>query len=851
MMESAQASAADAWIPTHCSMCYHGCPILAHRVNGTLVKIEGNPTCPGTRGRICPKGNAGIMRLYDPNRLKTPLKRTNPKKGLDEDPGWVDITWDEAKEILLEKLRRIRAEDPAGLVMGGFNTHSWYWSVAFGLAFGTPNATKQAYSAMGHMCGEGSHLAGGMIHNSMNTHPDLEYANYVIVMGAALGEAYQSAVAYGRILGDAREARPLKLIVVDPQQSRAAAKADEWIPIRPATDGAMLFGMMHVLVHERGSYDRVFLQTHTNAGYLVGADGRLLRNRDTGKPLVWDTAARRARDYDDSSLVATEVALEGEFQTAEGAGVPAFELFKRSLTKHTPEWAETITSVPAATIRRIATEFGEAACIGQTIELEGRTYPYRPACIAGYRGLGAHSNGMHASWAAEMMNLLIGGTRAVGGVRAWDRAMCVESPATLSGGPDGLVTYGFPPEEFSFPPKSITLTEYFPLAFTPGLACFEAQLEPEKYRIASPTQLLIFDSGNPILTGHNPGRVMESLKTIPYVVDITIYLDETALFADLVIPDVTYLERWGWEGTWSVEDEGLTIQRPVVEPLYGIRHNADLYIELAQALGIQTGPTGMSSMLNMIQGGTANDISHPYRNAEEYVRAYVHASARDDEALVWKQGHNLRRIPPHKRYMPDCLGGLKFPFYMSWLLDVRETLRKNMDEHRVFEKVGLEEDFVFFEYAGLPFWHESIIEHEPPEFDLYVINWRTPIAAVGAGTVPATNAWLLEVAERDPYLAKILINTKTARSKGLRDGEQVCVESPHGKMTGTLKCTETIHPEVIGTIGCWGHRTDAAVAKGRGPGNFNALLGSGLKYMGATTLQVETAARAKIYRYHA
>lgn len=316
---------------------------------------------------------------------------------------------------------------------------------------------------------------------------------------------------------------------------------------------------------------------------------------------------------------------------------------------------------------------------------------------------------------------------------------------------------------------------------------------------------------------------------------------------NIVIPDVTYLERWGWEGTWSVEDEGLTIERPVVEPLYGIKHNADLYIELAQALGIQKGPTGMSSMLSMIQGGKATDINYPYRNAEEYVRAYVCSNAGKEEAKVWQQGHNRRRIPPHKRYMPDCLGGLKFPFYMSWLLDVRETLRKNMDEHRVFEKVGLDEDFVFFEYAGLPFWQKSIIEHEPPEFDLYVINWRTPIAAIGAGTVPATNAWLLEVAERDPYLAKILMNTKTARKKGLRDGEQVCVESPHGKMTGTLKCTETIHPEVIGTIGCWGHRTDAAVAKGRGPGNFNALLGSGLKYMGATTLQVETAARARIY----
>ena len=839
----------DAWVPSHCSMCYHGCPILAHQVDGVVTKIEGNPSCPSTQGAICPKGNAGIMKLYDQNRLLTPKKRSNPQKGLDIDPGWVDITWDEVKSILLEKLKRIRAENPAKLVIGGFNTHSWYWSVAFGAAFGTPNSFRQAFTSMGHMCGNGPHVAGGMIHNAMNSHPDIDYAKYMIIVGAAITEAYQGAVPYARKLGDVREDREMKLVVIDPQLSRGAAKAEEWIPIRPATDGAMLFGMIHVLVHEEGIYDTEYLQRYTNAGYLIGADGHPLRHAASGKPLVWDVAAACAKEYDDPNVQVGDVALLGEYDTPAGRGTPGFELFKRHVKQYTPEWAEKICTVPAATIRRIATEFGEAACIGQTIELDGQTYPYRPVSVAGYRGMGAHSNGLHTSWAAEMMNLLVGSVRAVGGLRAWDGALCVAVRDQLNAGKDGTVGYPFPEEPFSFPPKSLTLTEYFPASFTPGLVCFDAQLEPEKYAIETTAELVLFESGNPIMTAQNPERMIEAMRKIPYFVDITLYIDETALLADLVIPDVTYLERWAWEGSWLLDDEGLNIQRPVIEPLHGIKHSADLYIELAQELGFQTGPTGYSSLLNVFHGGgTANDINHPYKNAEEYVRAYVHNYAGGEEELIWRQGHNLKRVPPRKRYLPDCLGGLRFPFYQPWLLEVRDTLKQHMDEAKAWDKVVFKPETILYEYAAMPFWHESVIENEPPEFDMYVINWRTPIGAVCAGTFPASNAWLQEVADRDPYFGKILINTQTAHGKGLKDGELVCVESAHGSMTGILKCTQTIHPEVIGTMGAQGHVADANVGKGHGTGNFNCLLGSGFKYMGKSSLQTETTARAKIYR---
>ncbi|MCL5671546.1 MAG: molybdopterin-dependent oxidoreductase, partial [Acidobacteria bacterium] len=350
-------------------MCYHGCPILAHVRDSVLVKIEGNPTTPATRGRLCPKGNSGAMRLYDQNRLKVPMRRTNPKKGLDVDPGWEEISWENALDILEEKIRDIRSRNPNLLAIGGFNTHSWHWSNAFGLACGTGNSVKILFSSMGHMCGNGAHTAGEMIHNSMNTHPDLEYAEYAMIVGAAIGEAYQSAVAYGRIMGDARRRGNFKMVVVDPQQSRAAAMAEEWVPIRPGTDGALLLAMMHVLLHEEDIYDAHYLRVHTNAGYLIGDDGYPLRDAESGKPMMWDMMSQRAHAYDDPAVDPKQIALLGSFQTAAGKGTPGFQLLFDHLRQYTPEWAAAITSISAGTIRRLARELGQAAHTGDTIEL--------------------------------------------------------------------------------------------------------------------------------------------------------------------------------------------------------------------------------------------------------------------------------------------------------------------------------------------------------------------------------------------------------------------------------------------------------------------------------------------------
>jgi anaerobic selenocysteine-containing dehydrogenase len=114
----------DLWIKSTCFMCWNTCGIRVRRVDGVIVKIEGDPDCPQNWGRICAKGNSGFMSLYDPKRVLYPMRRTNPEKGFGVDPQWQRISWDEALEIVGQRLARLRREDPRKLVVSSFDTQS-------------------------------------------------------------------------------------------------------------------------------------------------------------------------------------------------------------------------------------------------------------------------------------------------------------------------------------------------------------------------------------------------------------------------------------------------------------------------------------------------------------------------------------------------------------------------------------------------------------------------------------------------------------------------------------------------------------------------------------------------------
>ena len=334
------------WIPSTCGMCLHGCGIKVYVEDGVALKIEGDPTNPDNLGKLCPKGNAGLARLYDSNRVLYPMKRTNPKKGLHENPGWVRISWDEAYETVARELGKVRKEDPRKLLcaLGDFQRILfWCWPAVFG----SPNF----FTSLGNYCGGSYHPVNGSVDGSFAAINDYDLCNYWIQVGS--GDGFSSHLhlsGSAKRMADARM-RGMKVISLDPRCSVASAKADEWIPILPGTDRAFVLGMAYVLVHELRQYDREFLRGRTNAPYVVGEDGNLVRDA-AGKAQVWDLGLNAPRPWDE--VPAEGVALDGTFSHAGRRIRTGFQVWKDMLLESTPEKMSAVCTVPAATIRRIA-----------------------------------------------------------------------------------------------------------------------------------------------------------------------------------------------------------------------------------------------------------------------------------------------------------------------------------------------------------------------------------------------------------------------------------------------------------------------------------------------------------------
>ncbi|MEK7777714.1 MAG: molybdopterin-dependent oxidoreductase, partial [Chloroflexota bacterium] len=256
-----RASAATAqWVASGCNGCVGWCPLRVKVVDGKAVKIAGNPNSKWTRGKLCPRGRLNLQILYDPDRVKKPLKRTNPQKGRDQDPGWVEISWEEAIATIAGKLKDLRDKgmpERFALFRGRYTPlDADILYSRFAKAYGTPNAIS--HSAI---CDEtnksGNWYARGKYSYSA---PDLEDANYILAFGTPFLESHRPTTGVLAAWPEGRRGRAIrpKTVVVDPRYSMTASRADEWIPINPGTDGALALGMAHHIL-TLGLWDRKFV----------------------------------------------------------------------------------------------------------------------------------------------------------------------------------------------------------------------------------------------------------------------------------------------------------------------------------------------------------------------------------------------------------------------------------------------------------------------------------------------------------------------------------------------------------------------------------------------------------------
>ncbi len=836
----------ERWIHSVCDMCYTSCGLIARQVDGIVVRVDGDPNCPHNWGKLCAKGNAGFLTLYDPERLRTPLKRTNPEKGIGVDPKWQEISWEEALDTVVTRLKKVREEDPRRLFFATFDAVVITMVQAWVSGFGSPNRNL---IPAGYYCGAALHLMTYLTNATFHSEVDLEHCKYCLLIGNQHGfMAGVNPNINTQKMADARR-RGMKLVVVDPQCGNAAAKADEWIPIKPGTDGAMALAMLNVLLNEAGIYDREFLRNSTNGPYLVGSDGRYMRDEATNKPLVWDLADKKAKTYD---AEAGELALEGSYNVNGTEYRTAFQCLKEHVKEYTPEGVSPITSIDAQTIRRLALEFGQAASIGDTILIEGKEFPYRPVAVNQYRGAYSHKHGTSTALAIQLLNLVVGNIYAPGGHRGTNP---VGPDWGVKAGRDGLMVAGHTESRRTDPysfynekpgtAKALDLDELFPVAWERCPAIQLSLLNPERFGLPYKPEVLIHCRTNIMMTTADRNSMAEALKKIPFQVSFARELDETVEFADIVFPEFHYLERldafpnsighslspsggyWYWG-----------MRQPTMRPPAGPRHWAEVLLELAERVGFLP---DVYSILNITY-----ELEDPYKlkpnekyTWEEMIDRRMKSGFGEEHDLSWFKEHgylNFKRKVDEN--YPCRVIDVRIPIYYEHFLDAGRFVQESA------KKMGLSWDTADFE--PIPHWRPCpAYEENSTDFDLYLVNTTLPFHTY---TITPANPWLDELTDHHAYARKVMINRKVAERKGIKDRDTVWVESVAGKVKGQAKLTECIHPEVLGIAAVFGSWAKGKpVGRGKGP-HFNSLVPFSLDRIDPISNGLDACVKVKIYQ---
>ena len=856
-------------VATYCYQCVNGPDLLTVEVvDGVATKVEPNfgaADVHPAQGKVCVKAYGLVQKIYNPHRLLRPMIRTNPRKGRDQDPGWTPISWDEALDMIAAKLNDIRAR---GLVdgdgyprvaftTGGAGTPLMYMGTfpAFLAAWGPVDRSLGAGGTV--KCTHAQHMYGELWHRAFTSCPDTPHCRYIVSFGTNIEVA--GGVTGVHRQADAR-ARGCRRVQIEPQLSVTGACSDEWVPIRPMTDSAFLYAMLHVLLHERRieELDVAFLSLHTGSPYLVGPHGYFLRHPDTREPLVWDKARGQAVAHDtadaDAALTgeftvsAVEIGADGESWKHEAvASSPAFAMLARHVAGFTPEWAASVCDVPAATIRRIANEFLAQACVGKSIEIEGRVLPYRPVAVTLGRSVNSGWGAYECVWARTVLQTLVGALEVPGALVGTTVLITGEEHDRIGSvrpGPDGFLDYPMNPTDkehwVAHPDVRHAHQSLLPLV---GNGRFSQALgsstlawmrlqgrAAESWPRPKPPDLWFVYRCNPAISFSETDRLAETMASFPFTVSFAYTLDETNHYADLLLPEAmdmesTQLVRVGGthyqENFWN--HQGWALRQPVVAPCGETRDFTELATQLAQRTGL------LADYNRMLNAGAAGlplkSASHDFsldesraHSVDEIWDAVCRAASAEvtdgaaRDGLAWFKEHGLR-VRPFPRInwylFPKMLDlGLRFELpYQERILRAGRQLSNRLHEQGIRWW-----DRQVAEYAALPDWkdldrvwdavYRERFAVDPAKYPFWLITARSMQYSWGGNV---SIQMIREVAGNVAGHDGIIVNGGRAREMGIGEGDLIEVSSPICSVRGRAVLRQGIRPDTILMLAQFGH----------------------------------------------
>ncbi len=836
---------------TTCYMCACRCGINVHMKAGEVVYIEGNRDHPVNKGVLCGKGSSGIMQHLAPSRLHAPMKRVGPR-GSGE---FEEISWDEALEIATGWLAPIRATDPKKLAFFTGRDQSQSFTGYWAQSYGTPNYAAHGGFCSVNMAAGGIYTMGGAFWEFGQ--PDWERSKLFVLFGVA--EDHDSnpiKIGMGKL-----KANGGKVIGVNPIRSGYNAIADEWVGITPGTDGLFILAIIHELFRS-GKVDLDYLRRYTNAGFIVNEDpnspeyGLFLRDKD-GKPQVVDQAMGQPAPYDAPGILANLAAS----LSADGiAHRTVFQLMAEKYLSedYAPEAVAERCGLTPERIRNIAAEFARVA-FDEEITLDqpwtdwkGEKHEKmigRPISFHAMRGISAHSNGFQTARALHVLQILLGSVEVPGGFRFKPP---YPKPVEAHPKPHAGVTPGQPLDgpHLGYPlgPEHLLINEdgsakRLDKAFTwenPFSAHGLMHMVIANAHAGDPYKidtLFMYMANMAWNSSMNTSEVIRMLTdkdetgeyVIPHIIYSDAYSSETVAYADLILPDTTYLER---HDCISLLDRPIceadaaadSIRWPVVEPDRNVRAFQTVLVELAVKLGLpgfvdESGEAVWKDYADYIQNHQRRPGVGPlagFRGQDGQSHGRGDPNPNQLDAYIQNGGFWIGHIPEEAQFYKPWnkayqewaveigLFDVAAPYVFSLYSEPLRKLQLAAEGHGVNQPPEHLRARVKRTMDPLPIWYEPFEDGnvDVSEYPIHALTQRPMHMYHSWGT---QNAWLRQITGMN-YL---YLPTQIWQQHGFVDGDYARVSSVHGSITVPVAHHAGLNPHTVWTWNAIGKRKGA------------------------------------------
>jgi len=773
------------WIASTCQGCTSWCSKQVYVVDGRAIKIRGNPNSKVNGVASCPRAHMALQQVYDPYRIKTPMKRTNLQKGRNEDPKFVPISWDEALDTIADKIMELRNNNETHKYMLMRGRYSYMRDVLYDRMtkiIGSPN--NISHSAI---CAEAEKFGPFFTEGYWGYRQyDVKNARYVLLWGADPLAANRQVSYYSSVWGDAIDSATIA--IAEPRLSATAAKADEWMPLKPGTDGALAVAIAHVLLTE-GLWFKEFV------GDFIDGENR---------------------------FVAGQTVDEQMFEEKHTNGIVRW--WNLELKDKTPAWAAKITDLPVDQIMRVAVGYGQAA-------------PHAISWLGG--GPCMQVRGAYAAMAVHALNGLVGAVDNIGGTQKSNKEYTTKFPKP-NDFMDEIAKKGkkhkkidqrgrleFPALKKGKPGSGVV---------TNNAADGILKEDPNEIKVA------IGYMNNFSFSCPQPERWERALSKIPFLAHITTNASEFSWFADILLPDTHHMfEKWGYVKSMGNGYRQVTLMQPLVKNVWDFKIDET---EIPWLIAEKLAAKGFSNLLDHYKTYKDPETGKAPTNEKEfalYSLKYATQKLWDPakykggdkfngwkdllEAGVW----NSDPYPYRKRWSKMKTKTKKFEFYSETL---KAALNKHAEKHtttidRVLEVCNYQ---ARGELAFVPHYEDAFILGDEKEYPFIHVDYKSRLNREGRS---ANCTWYHDFKDLDPgdvaWQDVAKLNPVDAGRLGIKDGDTVKLTSPTGSLVCQAKLWEGVRPGTIAKCygqGHWAYGRVASKVFGKVPrgGSSNDLI---------------------------